>query len=207
MNPPGVRAEMTPLTIVIPAAGSASRMRGTDKLLEPVQGHALLRRQVLTALPLAPVLVTLRPDDPRQAVLRGLEVTLIQVPDAATGLAASLRRAAAAVTSALMILPADMPDLTTEDLATVIAAFDLAPDTIHRGASSGGTPGHPVILPQRLLPEIMQLSGDEGARSLVARHGVTLVPLPADHALTDLDTPEDWAAWRAAQAASSTRTS
>mgnify|MGYP006184317219 CR=1 FL=1 len=47
------------------------------------------------------------------------------------------------------------------------------------------------------------LSGsDEGARSVLVRHRarLRLVPLPGHHATTDLDTPEDWAAWRAAQA-------
>lgn len=187
---------MTPLTILIPAAGASSRMKGADKLLELVEDQPLLRRQVLMALPLAPVIVTLRPDDPRALVLQDLTLTILPVPDAATGLSASLRAAARMVRTALMILPADMPALTSADLATVIAAFDQAPQTSHRGASANGTPGHPVILPARYLPEIMLLSGDSGARSILARDGVTLVPLPGDHATTDLDTPEDWARWR-----------
>ena len=187
---------MTALTILVPAAGASSRMRGRDKLLELVQGQPMLRRQVLIALPLAPVLVTLRADDPRKAALQGLNVTVLAVPDAKTGLSASLRAAAGATTGDLMILPADMPDLTTADLAAVIAAFDQSPDTIHRGASAAAKPGHPVILPARYRTEIMGLSGDEGARSLVARHGAILVPLAGEHAITDLDTPEDWARWR-----------
>jgi molybdenum cofactor cytidylyltransferase len=187
---------MTPLTILIPAAGASSRMRGTDKLLERVEDQPLLRRQVLIALPLAPVIVTLRPDDPRAMVLQDLKVTILTVPDAATGLSASLRAAARSVTTALMILPADMPELTSADLAAVIAAFDHAPQISHRGAGADGTPGHPVILPARYLTEIINLSGDNGARSLLARDGVNLVPLPGAHATTDLDTPEDWARWR-----------
>ena len=195
VKPPGANT-MHNLTILIPAAGSSSRMQGRDKLMELVAGQPLLRRQALIALPLAPVIVTVRPDDPRAAALHGLTLAVMEVPDAATGLAASLRAAAKTTTTALMILPADMPDLTEVDLASVIAAFLQAPDTIHRGASASGTPGHPVILPARYLPDIAQLSGDEGARSLVARHGAILVPLPGIHATTDLDTPEDWAKWR-----------
>ena len=184
------------LTILIPAAGASSRMRGGDKLMERVAGQPLLRRQALIALPLAPLIVTLRPDDPRAALLHGLILTVLTIPDAATGLAASLRAAARTTTTALMILPADMPELTEADLATVIAAFQRAPDTIHRGASASGEPGHPVLLPARYLPDIAHLSGDKGARSLIARHGATLVPLPGNHATTDLDTPEDWENWR-----------
>ena len=199
---------MPALTIMIPAAGAASRMRGGDKLLEIVDGQPLLARQASIAISTGcPVIVTLRQDDPRAVAIHHLALTIVTVPDAASGLSASLRAAARTITSALMILPADMPDLTEADLKTMITAFALAPDTIHRGASATGQPGHPVVLPARYLTEIEQLSGDEGARSLLVRDGASLVALPGDHAMTDLDTPEDWAAWRARHAASSTRAS
>jgi molybdenum cofactor cytidylyltransferase len=46
----------------------------------------------------------------------------------------------------------------------------------------------------------MRLTGDQGARDLLRAHAddVRAVVLPARHAVTDLDTPEDWANWRAA---------
>ena len=199
---------MTPLTILIPAAGASLRMRGGDKLLERVAGQPILRRQAQIALPLAAVTVTLRDPDPqRRAALDGLPVTIRPVPDAALGMSASLRNMATCGT-ALMILPADMPDLTGDDLAAMIDAFQLAPDLILRG-SSGPMPGHPVIWPADLVPEFAGLTGDQGARGLLERHAhrVRLHALPGQHALTDLDTPEDWALWHAAQAASSTRAS
>ena len=54
-----------------------------------------------------------------------------------------------------------------------------------------------------LRDDLMTLKGDEGAKSVIVRHRarLRLVPLPARHATTDLDTPEDWAAWRATQSA------
>ena len=188
---------MPDLTILIPAAGASSRMRGRDKLLEPVDGQPLIARQARVALTTAcPVIVTLRENDPRAAALLGLDLTLLPVPDAATGLAASFRAVAARVETALMILPADMPDLTADDLAAMIKAFARDTDSIHRGATAEGRPGHPVILPARYLSDIATLSGDTGAKDLVARTGANLVTLPGDHAITDLDTPEDWSRWR-----------
>jgi CTP:molybdopterin cytidylyltransferase MocA len=185
------------LTILIPAAGSATRMRGGDKLLELAHGQPMLRHQASLALQITPhVLITLRdPDSARQATLHDLAVTLVAVPDAATGMSASLRRAAH-IRTALMILPADMPDLTLADLAALTAAHAETPDRVLRAASADGTPGHPVILPAALVPELADLRGDEGARSLLRRHPVRLLALPGQHALTDLDTPEDWLAWR-----------
>ena len=51
---------------VLLAAGSARRMQGRDKLLEPVQGQPLLRVLALRLLDsgVAQVAVTLRADDP-----------------------------------------------------------------------------------------------------------------------------------------------
>ena len=191
--------------VLVLAAGASRRMRGRDKLLEPVQGVPLLRRQAMVALAAVhSVLVTLPPDRPsRLAALNGLSVDTATLPDASEGMAASIRHGArwAAGAAGLMILPADMPDLDAADLALILAQHDSTPEAIIRGATSDGRPGHPVLFPADLLAELATLTGDEGARSVLARHRgrVRLVALPGDHALTDLDTPEAWALWRAAQ--------
>ncbi len=187
------------LTILIPAAGASSRMLGRDKLLELVGGQPLLRRQAALALTQSPnVIVTLRDPDPsRRAAIADLPLTILTVKDAATGMSASIRAAASGTRTALMILPADMPDLSAADLTKLIAGFDQTPENILRG-SAGAKPGHPVIFPAHLIPELTRITGDEGARSVLKRHAalIRLIALPDQHALTDLDTPEDWAAWR-----------
>lgn len=189
------------LTILIPAAGTASRMRGGDKLLENVGGEPMLRRQARLALSVCPqVIVTLRQDDPaRHKALAGLDITALPVSDAAEGMAASIRAGASAAQCAVMILPGDMPELTAADLRALIDAFDQDRSAICRGAAADGTPGHPVILPADLRGDLLELRGDEGARSLLQQHKarVRLIALPDQHALTDLDTPEDWQNWRA----------
>ena len=45
---------MGSVAILIPAAGASSRMRGRDKLLEPVRGQPLLRDR-LSPAPAAPL--------------------------------------------------------------------------------------------------------------------------------------------------------
>ncbi len=187
--------------ILILAAGASRRMRGADKLLERVDGEAQLRRIARTALGLgAPVYVALPPDRPlRRQALDGLSVRIVEVADAATGMAASIRAGVEAMTEgAVMILLADMPELTTEDLAAMIAEHRGAPGRIARATSAAGQPGHPVIFPAESRPALLTLTGDTGARDLIASMaGRTLhVALPHDHAVTDLDTPEAWAAWR-----------
>ncbi|QYZ71606.1 nucleotidyltransferase family protein [Neotabrizicola shimadae] len=204
---------MTMIPILILAAGASSRMGGRDKLLEDVAGEPLLVRVAKTALATGhPVSIALATDRPqREVALAGLDLHRVPVPLAREGMSESLKAGFAALPGGgpVLTMLADLPDLQTDDLRAVLATAAKAPDMILRGAAQDGRPGHPVLLPGWLRPEIEALSGDEGARALIQRHGdlVRLVPLPANRALTDLDTPEDWEAWRATQADIKTRAS
>lgn len=193
---------MTPHILIL-AAGSASRMRGADKLVEPVGGLPLLRRVALAALQTgAPVTVALAPDRPlRIAALEGLPVRQVIVPNPQDGMAASLRAGLGALPPEVpvMLLLADLPELTGPDLRQLLDPWAEMPDRILRATAADGTPGHPVCFPAWTRDELMQLGGDAGARSVLERHrdSVTLVALPGQRATTDLDTPEAWAVWRA----------
>ena len=201
-----------PLPIVLLAAGAGRRMRGGDKLLELVDGVALLRRQAQVAQASgAPVLVCL-PDltGPRAAALCDLaDLQLVKVTDAADGMAASLAAGVRALPKdarGALVWLADMPEIETDDLIHMMARFDshtgdqaVAP--IVQGCTKDGKPGHPVIFPADLFGALTILRGDTGARSVLAAHRHRILPCPLDgnRALVDLDTPEAWAAWRAAR--------
>lgn len=198
---------MANVAILIPAAGFSRRMAGGDKLLETIEGEPLLRRTARRALAVSRhVLVTLRADAPaRLKALDGLSVRPVLVPDAASGLSASLRRGVAALdddADAVLVLPADMPDLTAEDLETVLTAHGKGdPAWLVQATSEAGKPGHPVLFPKACFGEFATLHGDYGAREILARRRDQLVhvPLAGNRALTDLDTPDDWARWRTAK--------
>jgi CTP:molybdopterin cytidylyltransferase MocA len=190
--------------ILVLAAGASSRMRGRDKLLQPVKGKPLLRMVTDAALATgAPVVVTLPPAcDARRKVLAGSAASIVDVPDAAMGMSRSIVRAVAAVSAGdpgpedgVMILPADMPGFSSKALADLISRFRAEPDLIWRGGTTDGAPGHPAIFPRDLWGELQAVTGDEGGRSVLVRHmdRVRLVPLPGRMAVLDLDTPEDWA--------------
>ncbi len=189
--------------VLIPAAGAARRMRGADKLLEPVGDVPQLARAVAAAKGsgAARVWVTLPPDAAaRRAVLERSHAKVIEVPDCREGLAASLRagaRAAAAHRgSALIVLLPDLPEIEAADVAKLIAAHGEAPEAVWRATAEDGTPGHPVLLPARLFAAVVALQGDEGAKAVIAGEAVRELPLDGRRAVTDLDTPEDWADWR-----------
>lgn len=188
--------------ILILAAGAATRMRGGDKMLERVDGLPQLRRIVQAACDTdAPVRVALPPDRPlRAAALEGLGHEAVPVAEPGAGMSASIRAGVAGWDGAVMILPGDMPELDHPALQQMLAAHLQRPDALLRGAS-GTEAGHPVVFPADLVPALRDLQGDAGARPIVQAHRTRLhlVPLPGRAALIDLDTPEDWAAWRAAR--------
>jgi molybdenum cofactor cytidylyltransferase len=197
-------ALMQDLVILIPAAGRSSRMRGADKLAEPVDGIPLLRAQALKALSVSDRVHVVLPslDHPRAKLLDGLPVTIAVAPDASEGLGGSLRNAGAqlAGAAAVMILLADLAMITAEDLRTLATARLADPDhLIWRGTTQTGQPGHPIIFAGAVLPAFAALSGDHGAEAIVRAHKdqTMFVPLAGDHARFDLDTPKDWATFRA----------
>ena len=192
---------MTGILVLIPAAGASRRMRGADKLLEPVGGQPMLRHVAEQAVETGlPVLVTLpQCHSARHDALAALAVAQQEV-DGTEGMAASIRAGVTAAQVAgadgLLVMLADMPEIDTAMLTTLIAAFAAEPAAVHRAAAADGTPGNPVVIPARLFPALHGVTGDAGARQVVAREAARLCPLPGRAALTDLDTPEDWAEWR-----------
>jgi molybdenum cofactor cytidylyltransferase len=192
------------LPVLILAAGMSSRMGGRDKLMEEVDGKPLLLDRVEAARATGqPVLVTLPPRDARPArweLLDDLPVAVVEVDGAEDGMSRSLAAGVSALPEgavAVMVLLADMPEVTTEDMRRVLDAFDG--DMILRGATADGKLGHPVVFPFRDFTALRSLEGDSGAQSVLEDNPdrIRAVSLPYSHARTDLDTPEDWDAWRA----------
>lgn len=196
------------MPIIILAAGASRRMQGRDKLLEDVDGQPILRQQALKAVAVTsgPVLIALPPEPhARYAALEGLDVQNLPVPDAREGMNASLRTAFGALPNGspcAMLLLADLPDLTADDLRCVADAVDLGSDMlVWRGVTQSGAAGHPVVFHADLFGAIAALKGDAGAADVMAQAAgrICKVPLADDRARRDLDTPEDWQAWRAGQ--------
>ncbi len=194
---------MTDVPIILLAAGQSSRMGGVDKLMQLIDDTPLLTRSARIARAVGPVLVALPPKPhPRYEAMKGMDVLLVPVADATEGMNASLRAAMRHVppdAQAVMVLLADLPDLTQADLRAVLHARDAHPDNlIWRGATANGKPGHPVVFDQSLFDQLSGLQGDEGAQKVVRAHAgkVHQHCLPDRNALLDLDTPEDWDAWR-----------
>lgn len=188
---------MSDVAIILLAAGSSSRMTTGDKLLEFIDGTPLILRQLRRCCAAsADVTVVLHDTDTkRRAWITDSPARVITTP--ARAMSASLRAGIADCKApAVMVVLADMPDITTQDMEALIAAHCAHPEDIIQATAADGRPGQPVIFPSKHFAAMAQLTGDTGAKSILQAHGARHVALPAEHALTDLDTPEDWDAWR-----------
>lgn len=196
-------AQIMAVSILILAAGLSSRMRGADKLTKPFKGTTLLARIAAEALDSQAdevVAVLPRGHAKRRACLP-VGVKLAEVEDETPSLSRSLAVgiAAADPSSDVMVVLADMPDVTATHMDTLIDAARIhSSKTIFRLADAQGNPGHPVLFRAQHSAALCALKGDQGARELIRRHQneVHLVPSSDNAARVDLDTSEDWDAYR-----------
>jgi molybdenum cofactor cytidylyltransferase len=192
---------------IVLAAGSSSRMGCRNKLLEPVCGEPMVRRVAAIALRSGAepvVVVTGHEATEVGATLQGLGVTPILNPDYAYGLSTSLRAGLSALPPGIggaLILLGDMPEVEDSVVSALMAAFT--------GASMicvpvrHGRKGNPVLWGSRYFPEMMELTGDLGAKTLMARHEVDLIEIEVatDSIFHDVDAPEDLARFKNSGAA------
>lgn len=192
---------------VVLAAGLSRRM-GANKLMADIDGKPMVRHAVEAALAggLDPVVVVTghQPESVAKALV-GLDIVLVHNGDYAGGLSTSLRRGIRAVPpdrAGAMVLLGDMPAITPALIRRAVAAFDSKSRAICV-ATARGRRGHPVLWGRQFFPEISALEGDTGARGLMERHAAQICEIEAesDAPLTDIDTPEDLAAFSASGAA------
>lgn len=194
----GVVTDIVPITIVLLAAGKSSRM-GEHKLLLPINGRPLMTYalEVAARSGAAEVIVVLGHDAEavRQAIPSG-PWRIIECNDYAAGMSASLRAGILAApddTIGAVILLADQPLISATLLREVMSRATKFAQRIV-ATQAGGRPSTPVYFPRALFGELLGLTGDEGGRSVLARHRELLqIVMPGDEdELLDVDDPESF---------------
>lgn len=182
------------LAVVVLAAGAGRRFGG-PKQLARISGEALVVRAVRQALACDPALVvavTGAYRDAVEAVLHGCPVRLCHNENWPSGLAGSLIRGLETVESAAnaaLVLLSDQIGVTDADLRRLIRAWEGRPDRIAAARYSGSC-AVPAIFPRHYWTELRALTGDLGARPVIAAQpDITAVDMPA--AAFDVDTAGD----------------
>ncbi len=191
-------AKITVAGLVL-AAGRASRMgEGGHKLLAEFSGEPLVHRsaRVVSEGGAAPVTVVTghRSQDVEDA-LTDLDVATVYNPDYASGMASSLVSGLLvpeiASSDGVLVMLADMPGVSAEDIAALITRFRQEQGRAVIRAVSGGKRGNPVILPRSTFPLVLKLQGDTGARAIIETCGLAVVDVEIGAAAhLDVDTPE-----------------
>jgi molybdenum cofactor cytidylyltransferase len=190
------------IAAILLAAGQSTRMGGTNKLLLPFQGRTLVERMVETvtgsAVGATVVVLGYEAEQVRPLVERS-GVTVAVNPEFAEGMAGSIRVGLAACppgADGYMVCLTDMPLLRAEDLDRLVAAFagrPAAKDILLAG--HGERRGNPVLFAARYRDDVALAQGPiGGCKGIVKRHPdrVLTVDLGNDHAVWDIDTPEDY---------------
>lgn len=183
------------IAAVVLAAGRSSRM-GAHKLLLPLGGRPLVAYAVTAALlsGASPVLVVLGHEDKRvREALPPGDLRVVVNHRYAEGMASSLVAGIAALVEPVagaIVLLADQPLLTADVIDRIIAKVVADPSRIV-AATYDATRGHPVYFPSALFDELREIHGDEGGRSVLARHAelVTKVAVEPPEIGLDVDEP------------------
>lgn len=191
---------MSRVAVIVLAAGRGSRFGGPSHKLEQSLGRATvlsttLRHAVASHLPVTVVTTAALAETARRSVA-SRDVVVLADDGTAFGMGHSIAAGVAARPDAdgWLILPGDMPLVRPDTMQAV--ARPLAEHPVcyaqHRGRR-----GHPVAFAAELYSELIALTGDEGARRLVARYPAFAVEVGDPGVLIDIDTAEDLARVRA----------
>lgn len=169
---------------------------GENKLLRPLWGRPLLAWSLESALSsgCTEVVVVLGHEAEKVREVLPTGVKPVLNPEWEAGISTSIRRGIREVSEesdAAVIMVADQP-LTPPVVPAMLASLVLHGGYLLACASVGGSPRNPAAFHRRLFSELLELSGDEGARSVILRHlsAAALLEVP-EEALVDVDTPEE----------------
>lgn len=200
---------MTPTTVIVLAAGLGRRFAGDEpKLAARVDGAdegslsvlgATLRNALASGLPVV-VVTTAELAPLAQQLVAARDVIVVPRPASGRGMGDSIAAgvSARATAAGWLLLPADMPRVPTSAVKQVAQALSTHAVAY---AQYRGLRGHPVGFSAELYSELVALSGDEGARRLVARYPAQAVDIDDQGVLIDIDTVQDLAALRAVKGA------
>jgi molybdenum cofactor cytidylyltransferase len=183
---------------VILAAGASSRL-GQAKQLLAIAGEPLLRRAVRIAAEVGcqPIIVVLGFEaDRMRSALAGFRVIVAVNEDWRAGMGSSMR---CGVETALQISPppeaillmvCDQIRLSADVLRQLLRLRGLANYPITAARYSGRL-GVPAVFSSIFFPDLLEVSGDRGARGILERNAARVGAVDFLEGELDLDTPDD----------------
>lgn len=188
------------IAAVIVAAGRSSRFGDDDKLLAEFRGAPLIHHAAaaVAASQIADAILVVGPHN--DAIVAGAgqgpwRVAINNNPD--SGLSSSIRTGIAALDRSIdgaLIVLGDMPFVTAGLIAKLSKVFIVNHSRrIVFPVTRDGRQTNPVLWPRALFPELMRLTGDVGAKAVLAANPDLQAPVTIDDDIEafDIDTRAD----------------
>lgn len=184
--------------ILILAAGEARRMGGAKQMLV-YHGKSLLQVTVEKALATgSKVAVVLGAYIDRiKPVIQELPLILIENANWKQGIGTSIKSGLDALLDAnpnlkgITIMLADQPLVTTQHLKNIIGQVKIKENRIIATAYHG-VAGVPAYFPASLFEDLLKLTENSGAKSLIRAKDHLVHRIAFEGAGVDIDTPGDW---------------
>jgi molybdenum cofactor cytidylyltransferase len=191
--------EFEKFAAVVLAAGSSSRL-GQPKQLVKIEGETLVRRtcrQLLNLRPLSLTVVTGFSSASVREELSDLEVKVVRNDDWAQGMGSSIACGVQDVpeqAKGLLMTVCDLWKIGEPDLIDLLTAWSSNISVITATSwydDKAFIYGPPVLFPRNMIRELKKLTGNQGAKALIAQNmsGVRFVEM--ENAAFDLDTAGD----------------
>lgn len=188
---------MTRLEILLLAAGTSSRM-GQPKALMPIGQNPLIRHQInqLQELGVSITLVLGAHAQTIQAALDDTDLNLVFNADYPKGMGQSIAVGVQAIIGsgrdpeAIMICAVDQPLIDSGHYNSLMEKAQQSDFSIIQSASDQGWQGIPTIFKSMHFKDLIKLTGDQGAKSVIQKNPEQVTSIKArPGTLIDIDTP------------------
>ena len=199
------------IQVIYMAAGNSRRF-GSNKLLFPWKGKTMYRHGLDLLLELkkemkeqlSVIVVTQYPEimEEVQKLQEASGVQVVFCKESHLGASYTIKAGIAAMqkqATYLLFMVADQPELSKESVRRLVKASGVLdtgsdcetekdqPETL--SLCCHGIPGNPRMFHESLIPELLQLTGDQGGRKVLKQHTCRYVEIEDEKELMDIDVP------------------